>query len=142
MSSAIPDFLFQGHRLMSIIRCKDLDYIKVFKNTLLSASKRSKFTYLGTAIALYVVAKMYRSFAYPRNLAHIKRVPLLSTVKALITNENPLESTSKFLLPNWKETNGVVAMYSPFGWSVVVTNPDAVKTVLYKTGSFRNFGIL
>jgi hypothetical protein len=107
MSSAISAFRFQVDRLMSKFQSIDLDNIEVFKNSLLLNFKRSKFTYLGAAIALYAVTKMYQAFAYPRRLAHIKRIPLLPTFKSLLAGESMLERNKKFLFPIWKETNGV-----------------------------------
>jgi hypothetical protein len=110
------------------------DPVNVFKNTLLPSIKRSKFKYLGAAIALYVASRVYNAFGYPRKFRHIKRIPLLPMLKSLIAADNDLEQTRKFVLPRWEDSNGVIAYWGQFGWAVRVTNPEAVRTILYKTG--------
>ncbi|KAI9276458.1 cytochrome P450 [Umbelopsis sp. AD052] len=136
MSSIISASQHQMNHLRSIILSLGSDPIKVFQNTLLPSVKRSKFKYLGAAIALYVVNRLYRVFAYPKKLGHLERVPVLSTLKSLIASENDLDRARKFLLPRWKETDGIMAAWGQFGWEVVVSNPEAARAVLYKTEIF------
>lgn len=137
MSSIISASQHQIEHLRALILSLGSDPINVFQNTLLPSVKRSKFKYLGAAIALYVVSKVYRAFSYPKNLGHLKRTPVLSTFKSLIASENDLDRARKFVLPRWKETNGVMSAFGQFGWEVVVTNPEAVRTILYKPGKCR-----
>ncbi|KAI8579674.1 hypothetical protein K450DRAFT_240971 [Umbelopsis ramanniana AG] len=136
MSSIISASQHQIDQLRSIIHSLGSDPVNVFQNTLLPSVKRSKFKYLGAAIALFVVSRVYRVFAYPKKLGHLKRIPVLSTLKSLIASENDLDRTRKFVLPRWKETDGVMTAWGQFGWEVVVANPEAVRTVLYKPDIF------
>ncbi|KAI9276456.1 hypothetical protein BC943DRAFT_341001 [Umbelopsis sp. AD052] len=111
MSSIISASQHQIDNLRSLILSLGSDPVNVFQNTLLPSVKRSKFKYLGAAIALYVVSK-----AYPR--------------------ENDYDRATKFMLPTWKETNGIMTAWGQFGWEVVIANPEAVRTILYKTDIF------
>lgn len=134
MSSIISASQHHIEHLRALILSLGSDPVNVFQNTLLPSVKRSKFKYLGAAIALYVVSKVYRAFSYPKKLGHLKRTPVLSTFKSLIASENDLDRARKFVLPRWKETDGVMSAFGQFGWEVVVNNPEAVRTILYKPG--------
>lgn len=96
---------------------------------------KSKTKYIATAVTLYIFAKVYNAIAYPRNLRHIKRVSTFAWMKSLMTRENHLQREEKYIIPTWKDTNGFVSIYTQFGWEVNVTNPEAVRTILYKTGN-------
>jgi hypothetical protein len=137
MSSVILTSQHQIDHLRSMILSLGSDPVNIFKNTLLPSIKRSKFKYLGAAIALYVASRVYQAFAYPRKFRHLKRVPMLPMIKSLIAADNDLEQAYKFIIPRWKETNGVISFWGQFGWAVNVTNPEAVRTILYKTGRYR-----
>ncbi|CAO3671169.1 unnamed protein product [Umbelopsis ramanniana] len=136
MSSIISASQNQIDQLKSLILSLGSDPVNVFQNTLLPSVKRSKFKYLGTAIALYVVSRVYRMFAYPRKFRHLKRIPALLTIKSFLSAENDFQRANKFVLPHWKETNGIMCLFGQFGWEVVVFNPEAVRTILYKTDVF------
>jgi hypothetical protein len=137
MSSIISGSQHQIDHLKSIILSLGSDPVNVFQNSLLPSIRRSKFKYLGAAIALYVVSEVYRVFAYPKKLGHLKRTPMLSTFKSLIASENDLDRARKFVLPRWNETDGVMSAWGQFGWEVVVANPQAVRTILYNPGKKR-----
>jgi hypothetical protein len=134
MSSVILTSQHQIDHLRSMILSLGSDPVSIFKNTLLPSIKRSKFKYLGAAIALYVASRVYQAFAYPRKFRHLKRVPVLPMIKSLIAADSDLEQAKKFMLPRWKETNGMISFWGQFGWEVNVSNPEAVRTILYKTG--------
>ncbi|CAO3671177.1 unnamed protein product [Umbelopsis ramanniana] len=136
MSSVISTSQRQIDHLRSMILSLGSDPVKAFKNTLLPSIKRSKFKYLGAAIALYVASRLYQAFGYPRKFRHMKRIPLLPMLKSLIAADSDLEQTCKFVLPRWEDSNGVIAYWGQFGWAVRVTNPEAVRTILYKTDIF------
>ncbi|KAG2175879.1 hypothetical protein INT44_000357 [Umbelopsis vinacea] len=112
------------------------DPVNVFQNTLLPSVKRSKFKYLGAAIALYVVSKAYRMFAYPKKFGHLKKIPAIAMMRSMLARENDYDRATKFMLPTWKETNGIMTAWGQFGWEVVIANPEAVRTILYKTDIF------
>ena len=137
MTSLISASQNQIDQLKSLIISLGSDPVNVFQNTLLPSVKRSKFKYLGAAVALYVVSRVYRMFAYPKKLRHLKRIPAHLTIKSFLSGENDFQRANKFLLPHWKETNGIMCLFSQFGWEVVVSNPEAVRTILYKTGMCR-----
>lgn len=139
MSSIISASQIQINQLKSLILSLGSDSFNVFRNTLLRSVKRSKFKYLGAAIALYVVSRVYRMFTYPRKLGHLKRIPPYLTIKSFLSGENDLQRAKKFVLPHWRETNGIICLFGQFGWIVVVSNPEAVRTVLYKTGMGRSY---
>ncbi|KAI8579676.1 hypothetical protein K450DRAFT_240982 [Umbelopsis ramanniana AG] len=136
MSSIISASQHQIDQLRSILHSLGSDPINVFQNTLLPSVKRSKFKYLGAAIALYVVSRVYRVFAYPRKFGHLKKIPAIAMMRSLLAGENDLDRTYKFVLPHWEETNGIMTAWGQFGWEVIVSNPEAVRTVLYKTDIF------
>ena len=125
----------QLEQIRSAVLSQASYYQDVFTNkVLLHLSKRSKVSYIAVAVALYVAVKAYTTVAYPRNLKHIKRIPALTWMSSLMRREPHLHREEKFIIPTWKETNGMVAVYGQFGWEVNVTNPEAVRTILYKTG--------
>lgn len=104
-------------------------------------NKKSKIAYIAATIALYVAVKVYNAIAYPRNLRHIKRVSALAWMNSLMTRETHLQREEKYIIPTWKDTNGFVSIYSQFGWEVNVTDPEAVRTILYKTGNDDNYSL-
>ncbi|KAI9276460.1 cytochrome P450 [Umbelopsis sp. AD052] len=122
--------------MRSIILLLGSDPLNIIKNTLLPSIRRSKFKFLGATIALYVASIAYRAFAYPKKLGHLKRVPLLPTLRSLIAGDSDLEVAKKLFLPRWKEANGVMVFWGQFGWTVDVANPEAIRTILYKTDMF------
>ncbi|KAI8579671.1 hypothetical protein K450DRAFT_240961 [Umbelopsis ramanniana AG] len=136
MASPTSTSQYQIDRMRSMILLLGSDPINIIKTKLLPSITRSKFKLLGAAIALYVASIVYRAFAYPRKLRHLKRVPLLPTLKSLMAGDSDLETSKKFMLPHWKETNGVMSFWGQFGWTVNVANPEAIRTILYKTDMF------
>ena len=125
----------QIESIKSAILEQALLYRDMFTNKLLSnLNERSKITYIAAAVTLFVTAKLYSSIAYPRNLRHIKRIPLIPWFASLMRQDTPVERTEEFIIPTWKETNGIVSIYDQFGWEVNVTNPEAIRTILHKTG--------
>ncbi|KAI8579670.1 hypothetical protein K450DRAFT_240950 [Umbelopsis ramanniana AG] len=131
----------QVDHLRSMVLSLGSDPVNTFKNALLPSIKRSKFKYLGAAIALYVVSSVYRFFERPKQLRHLKSISVLSMFRSLIASENDLDRTNKLVLPRWEETNGVISFWGQFGWTVRVTNPEAVRTILYKTDIFPKTAI-
>jgi len=93
-------------------------------------------SYIAAAVALYVAIKAYNSVAYPRNLRHIKHIPALTWMSSLIRRETHLHREERYIIPTWKDTNGMVSVYAQFGWEVNVTNPEVIRTILYKTDIF------
>jgi hypothetical protein len=139
----------EDHQIMSFsISASQLDQIKsslltqayhyhdVLTTKLLPLlNTKSKTKYIATAVTLYILAKVYNTIAYPRNLRHIKRVSALAWMNSLMTRESHLQREEKYIIPTWKDTNGFVSIYTQFGWVVNVTNPEAVRTIFYKTGN-------
>lgn len=107
----------------------------LMNNEVLPFTKLSKATYITGAIVLYVVVKVYSIFAYPSNLKHIKRMSVLTWLSSLIKGETAIQRTQRLLVPMWEESNGLIAIYDQSGWTINVSNPEAVKTILYKTGT-------
>ncbi|CAO3671165.1 unnamed protein product [Umbelopsis ramanniana] len=111
-----------------------VDHIRnVFLQRVLPGVKNHKYSCLATAIALYIVAKVYKATAYPRNIKHIKHVPLHSMLISLISGENNLVRSERYMISTYKETNGFIGQFNQLGWNVLIANPEAVRTVLYKT---------
>ncbi|KAH8549259.1 cytochrome P450 [Umbelopsis sp. PMI_123] len=98
--------------------------------------KKNKYSCLAAAIVLYVTARTYKFIAYPSSLRHIKRVPFHTQLISLIKGENNLVRSEKFMLASWKETNGFMGQFNQLGWGVVLSNPEAIRTLLYKTDLF------
>ncbi|KAJ2955887.1 hypothetical protein NQZ79_g8174 [Umbelopsis isabellina] len=107
----------------------------LMNNEILPLSKQSKASYITGAIVLYLSIKVYSIFAYPSNLRHIKRMPVFTWLSSLIKGETAIQRTQRLLIPIWEEGNGMIAIYDQSGWTINVSNPEAVKTILYKTGT-------
>jgi len=115
-----------------------VDHIRnVFLQRVLPGVKNHKYSCLATAIALYVAAKVYKLTAYPRNIKHIKHVPLHSMLLSLISGENNLVRSERYMISTYKETNGFIGQFNQLGWHIIIANPEAVRTVLYKTGKVK-----
>jgi cytochrome P450 len=99
-------------------------------------TKQSRATYIAAAIGIFVAAKFYSIFAYPRNLRHIKHAPLLPYLASFIKKDTTIHRAKRFIIPGYKESNGFMVVYDQFGWTINVSNPEAVKTILYKTDIF------
>lgn len=114
-----------------------LRYRNVFMDRVLPRlTKQSRTTYIAAAVSLLVVAKFYSIFSYPKKFRHLKHAPLLPYLASFLKKDTYLDRVKKFIIPGWKENNGLLVVYDPFGWTINVTNPDAVKTILYKTDIF------
>lgn len=114
-----------------------LHYRNVFMDKVFPRlTKQSRATYIAAAIGIFVASKLYSIFAYPRNLRHIKHAPLLPYMASFIRKDTTIERAKKFLIAGWKESNGIMVLYDQFGWTINVSNPEAVKTILYKTDVF------
>ncbi|KAG2175882.1 hypothetical protein INT44_000360 [Umbelopsis vinacea] len=61
--------------------------------------------------------------------------------RSLMASENDLDRTNKLVLPRWEETNGIISFWGQFGWTVRVNNPEAVRTIMYKTDIFPKTSI-
>ncbi|KAF7729532.1 cytochrome P450-dit2 [Apophysomyces ossiformis] len=80
----------------------------------------------------------------PRSLRHIPRIGYFSYMKALLQKvPNPLFS-EKLILPllEKKDSNGIYLRPAPFGWTVCLTNPQAITQLLLRVDAFPKVDVV
>lgn len=68
--------------------------------------KRSKRSYIGVAVALVVLERIYSFFRVPKSIRHIPAVSYFAMAKALLTAEAPSSRYKRIILPVVKKGNG------------------------------------
>lgn len=136
MVSFIPS-TSNSSRMKSVL----LDQVSHFHSELMNKvvpilANQSKATYVAAAVSIFVATKLYSIFAYPRNLRHIQNAPLLAFLASIVGKTTYIDRVNRFIVPHWKESNGFMVIYDQLGWTIHVTNPEAVKTIVYKTDIF------
>ncbi|KAG2176988.1 hypothetical protein INT43_007642 [Umbelopsis isabellina] len=140
----LTSYVFSFHPLLIEIPCMKsvwLDQASHFRSVFMDKvvpilANQSKATYIAAAISIFVATKLYSIFAYPRNLRHIQNAPLLAFLASIIGKTAYVDHVNRFIVPHWKESNGFMVIYDHLGWTIHVTNPEAVKTIVYKTDIF------
>lgn len=107
---------------------------RIIDNAILRLGKQSKATYITTAIVLFVATKIYNVLSCPKSLRHIAHVPAPIWLLSLMRGETTLDRSKRLLISRMTETNGMVSKFSQLGWEVTVMNPQAIKTLLHRTG--------
>ncbi|KAI9279778.1 cytochrome P450 [Sporodiniella umbellata] len=97
--------------------------------------KRSKKTYIGAAIALITLQRIYSYFRVPKNLRHLSKIPFFSMAKAQYNREPPHIRYKKITQTAIIEGGGIYVSKIPFDWTVFVANPMVAKHVLMKAES-------
>jgi hypothetical protein len=103
-------------------------------NVLQHLGRQPKSTYITTAIALYFASKIYKALSCPKSLRHIAYVPVPVWMYSLMRGETTLDRSKRLLIARTSETNGMILKFSQLGWEVTVMNPQAIKTLLQRTG--------
>ncbi|CAO3680910.1 unnamed protein product [Rhizopus stolonifer] len=110
-----------------------IKYYQVALDKLLPAiQKNTKKTYIGAAIALITLQRIYSFFRVPKQLRHIIKIPYFPMVKAYCYREPPYSRFNRIILPAIGKTNGLYLSKIPFNWTVFITSPTAAKQILMK----------
>ncbi|CAO3680922.1 unnamed protein product [Rhizopus stolonifer] len=97
--------------------------------------KNTKRSYIGVALVLITLHRIYSYLRVPKQLRHITSLPFLSMEKSFYYREPPYSRFKRFILPVINKNNGLYLSKFPFGWTVHVIDPVAAKQVLMKAES-------
>ncbi|CEJ05050.1 hypothetical protein RMCBS344292_18998 [Rhizopus microsporus] len=95
--------------------------------------KRSKRSYIGVAVALVVLERIYSFFRVPKSIRHIPAVPYFAMAKSFLTSEAPSSRHQRIVLPVIEKGNGIYVNKLPLEWTVNVATPTSAKHVLLKS---------
>ncbi|KAI8391099.1 cytochrome P450 [Radiomyces spectabilis] len=93
--------------------------------------KRSKWSYLGIAVALFVSHKVYRFLHVPPSLRHIPAVSYWRMVGSFLSKEPPQRRMERLILPTIQGTDGIYLNKIPLDWTVFLANPTSVRSLFF-----------
>ncbi|RCI02684.1 cytochrome P450-dit2 [Rhizopus stolonifer] len=97
--------------------------------------KNTKKSYIGIAIALITLQRIYSYFRVPKQLRHITSIPFLTIAKSQYDREPPYSRFKRLILPIISKNSGLYVSKVPFDWTVHIANPIAARQVLMKAES-------
>ncbi|KAI9256691.1 cytochrome P450 [Sporodiniella umbellata] len=103
---------------------------------LLPGIKRSnKLSYVGLAIVLVTLRRIYLYLKVPLKLRHIQEVSTFDMAKSFYNREPPYSRFKRLTLPVMKKNNGFYVSKIPFDWTIHIANSTAARVVLMKSES-------
>ncbi|EIE80372.1 hypothetical protein RO3G_05077 [Rhizopus delemar RA 99-880] len=94
--------------------------------------KKSKKSYIGAAITLIVLHRIYSYFKVPKRFQHLPKLSYFPSAKSIFNNEPIYDRYKRLVFPVIKENNGIYVSKISFDWTVYIANPVAAKHVLLK----------
>ncbi|KAF7729311.1 cytochrome P450-dit2 [Apophysomyces ossiformis] len=118
----------------------DLDRIQsLYYNFVYKFAEKRRATIIATASAAFLLYYAYdRILLPPKALRNIPYIGYYEFIKASIEKEPLAHFSKRRIMPilETNETNGVYLRPNPFGWTVYLTQPEAIKTLLLKIDVF------
>ncbi|KAG1054567.1 hypothetical protein G6F43_003416 [Rhizopus delemar] len=107
------------------------------ENLLPMLHKKHKKSYIGAAISLVFLQRVYSYFRAPKHLRHMPIIPYFPMVKSLLNHELAYSRFKRLILPAIRENHGIYVSKVPLGWTVYIANPMIAKYVLFHTGTLQ-----
>lgn len=97
--------------------------------------KNTKKSYIGAAIALITLQRIFSYFRAPKKLRHITSIPFFAMAKSHYNREPPHSRFKRLIYPAISKNGGLYVSKIPFDWTVHIASPIAAKHVLMKAES-------